>query len=250
MQRTYPDCRCYIKEYELRSLDTDRNDTLRPNAVQELLQDAAGRHAEQLGVGMQSLRRENLTWVLVSTQTQLFGKVEYMGKLTVKTWPLKSNGVRFQREYLMYGRDNRVVAKSTSVWTLMDISSRRIARRKEAYRNIEAFLEEKLFEEKYVKVSVPEQGWSWVDIPVKPSDIDINGHVNNTKYLTFVTDSIGLADGQWIKGYQIDYVKEVKPRETLRLYHQPSGSGYVAKGVVGEKDVVFCAFVEVGESFA
>ncbi len=237
----------FIKEYELRSLDTDFNSVLRPNAVQELLQDIAGRHADELGIGIKDLKKENLTWVLVSTETKLYGKVEYMGKLQVKTWPLKSKGVKFQREYVIYNGDNQVVAKSSSIWVLIDLSSRKLAVKKDAYAKIESYIEEKCFEEKYIKVPVLDNDSNYVDITVKSSDIDINKHVNNTKYLSYVADSIDLEENEYIKSYKIDYIKEVKFHEAIRLYYKKEENSFIAKGIISENEVAFCALIEVGD---
>jgi acyl-ACP thioesterase len=69
------------------------------------------------------------------------------------------------------------------------------------------------------------------------SDLDVNDHVNNTRYAEFVTDSLHverLPENQFLSELQIGYVKECRAGEQISmLTGQMDGAWYV-RGVDGD----------------
>ena len=52
------------KEYNLRASDFDKYNHIKPSAVLDLFQDAAGQHAIILGVGFEDMLKRSFLWVL------------------------------------------------------------------------------------------------------------------------------------------------------------------------------------------
>lgn len=52
----------------LRTSDFDRHSRLLPSAVLELFQDAAGEHADRIGIGFRALEQRGLLWVVARTR--------------------------------------------------------------------------------------------------------------------------------------------------------------------------------------
>lgn len=53
------------------------------------------------------------------------------------------------------------------------------------------------------------------------SDVDINGHVNNSRYADFACDALPLTsfqENQFISSMQIGYLAECRPGEVLELF--------------------------------
>ena len=58
----------YEKAYELRAADFDAFDRMHPASVLELLQDVAGIHANELGIGYHALIEKQTIWVLTKVR--------------------------------------------------------------------------------------------------------------------------------------------------------------------------------------
>ena len=56
------------KEYTLRASDFDRYLRIKPSSVLELFQDAAGQHAEEIGVGYEEMAKRSYAWVLTKVK--------------------------------------------------------------------------------------------------------------------------------------------------------------------------------------
>ena len=54
----------YDETFTLRSRDCDLNESWRPSAILETMQDAAGAHSKLLGCGRDELVKNNIVWVL------------------------------------------------------------------------------------------------------------------------------------------------------------------------------------------
>jgi len=80
---------------------------------------------------------------------------------------------------------------------------------------------------------------------IKPQfcDIDLNGHVNNTKYANFVLNQLCPNENREICAMQIDYHREVKFGEELRLFLKDETSTVFAKGE-NENETLFSCKID------
>ena len=91
--------RLWEREYILRANDFDKFNHIKPSAVLELFQDAAGQHAEEIGVGFDAMIQRSYLWVLTRIKFKmLISPVKYQ-RVIVKTWPLVPNKLVYRREY-------------------------------------------------------------------------------------------------------------------------------------------------------
>ena len=91
--------RLWERKYILRANDFDKFNRIKPSAVLELFQDAAGQHAEEIGVGFDAMIQQQYLWVLTRIKFKILsGPMKYQ-KIFVKTWPLEPNKLIYRREY-------------------------------------------------------------------------------------------------------------------------------------------------------
>ena len=79
------------KEYVLRASDFDKFGQIKPSAVLDLFQDAAGQHAEEIGVGFKAMLERSYLWVLTRIKFKILSCPKSYQKVIVKTWPLAPN---------------------------------------------------------------------------------------------------------------------------------------------------------------
>ena len=64
----------YKEDFTVRSYQTDLNARMKPSAILEVMQEAAGQHSERLGLGRSALLAKNTAWVL--TRVEIAGVQE------------------------------------------------------------------------------------------------------------------------------------------------------------------------------
>ena len=89
------------KEYYLRANDFDRYNRIKPSAVLEIFQDAAGQHAIELGVGFEDMFKRSYLWVLTRIKLQILSQPKSYQRVVVKTWPLTPNRLSYRRDYFI-----------------------------------------------------------------------------------------------------------------------------------------------------
>ena len=87
------------KEYYLRAADFDKYNRIKPSAILELFQDAAGQHALEIGVGFDDMFARSYLWVLTRIKFKILSNPENYQKVIIKTWPLAPNRLSYRREY-------------------------------------------------------------------------------------------------------------------------------------------------------
>ena len=228
-----------IKEYYLRASDFDVNSRLMPQCVLEIFQDIAGAHAEQLGLGFDSLYEKNLIWVVVRTKYETLKSATKYSTVKVKTWPLESGGLVFRRDYLITDYDDNVLIRGSSDWMLVNSESRKLETNKNIYPENEEFCRDLAIDGKIRKLREYKGETTCYKVTPRYTDIDVNGHVNNTKYAKFVLDAINPEKGE-IKEFQIDYHKEVLKGQPLEIYTGFEDNTAFSKGVCDSEKMFSC----------
>lgn len=229
----------FERNYDLRTSDFDCFGSILPGAVLDIFQDIAGRHSQSLKVGVDDLKEKNLIWVLVKVRFEVLGKLKMHQQIKVKTWPLPPSRVTLRREYLISDEEGNLLIKGASEWAVVHIKRRRIMPALGIYNIPDGdFCTENAIDGKLTKIHdfTPEE----VGFEVVPRfcDIDVNGHVNNTKYANFVMDAIP-PENKEISSFQIDYHREVLKGCRLIIHTKCEENDVTALGKSNEGETMF-----------
>ena len=220
----------YIKNFNLRTSDFDCYRKISPASVLDLFQTVAGEHATQLGCGFEPLFSQNLLWVLVRTKYQVVRQPNMYQAITVKTWPLAPSRIGFQREYLIEDEQGNPLIKGSSDWVIIHSKERKIVSADNDYPKME-HLTEKCFPERVKKLpDFDAEGDGFAICPTF-SQLDMNGHVNNTKYANYAMDALNPTEEIEINSFQIDYRHEVQKGDFIKLYTKKDENFALIKGV-------------------
>lgn len=161
------------------------------------LQEAAGRSASSLGFGEETLAGMGLTWIL----TRLVLRIRRMPtpgeSLIVRTWPSVLDRFGY-RGYEVFDAKGGLLVSSGSAWSVMDLTARRLTpvppELAEVYprqpRPCDAFTCRTL-PRLADAGSGPAEGFA-APVRVRRDDLDLNGHVNNARYLSWLLEPLPL----------------------------------------------------------
>lgn len=240
----------YEQTYQLRTGDFDRYAHLQPASVLDVFQDAAGVNAESVpGMSWQELSEADLFWAITRIKYEVLKTPQLHEQVTVRTWPLAPNRMGFQREYTITSLDGHPFVKATSDWVMIDRETRAFASARDFYqdRGVFDFSTETVFDKKIRKI----RNFDWKEqkpaLIVMPAftDIDINGHVNNSRYTNFVMNAINLKENEVISTFQIDYRHEIRQGIKIALYTHREEDTITVMGIDPDETCMFAAKIEL-----
>ncbi|HUK66288.1 MAG TPA: acyl-ACP thioesterase domain-containing protein [Anaeromyxobacteraceae bacterium] len=176
------------ERFVVHSYEVDAFGELALASLAGYLQEAAGLHADELGCGMETLRARGLTWVLVRQRIEAESRVALGDILEVSTWPSGVYPLVVTREFSVTRRGEEV-ARASTAWLVLDLEKRRAVRPGEV---LDARLRPRLEAVAAVPGKLPSPGPQAAEhrFEVRYADIDLNGHVTNTSYLTWALESV------------------------------------------------------------
>ena len=126
------------------------------------------------------------------------------------------------------------VGESVSAWVLASLDSHKLVRLS-AIPELEGTGGGALC--KSVTLAKLRQPGDLVDVerrPMRYSDSDLNGHVNNTRYADFACDAVGmeaLPQDRYLAELRIGYLAECRPGEVLTIQASGLGDSRFVRGV-------------------
>lgn len=228
----------FSKSYYLRTMDFDMNSKILPRAVLEIFQDVASVHAETEGFGFAELYSKNLFWIIVRSKFIIEKQPEKYTEVKVRTWPLEPKGYFFRRDYIMEDDKGSVLIRGSSDWMVLNSITRSLASADNIYPQDAVFKTELAIDEKLKKLRDFKGETQEHTITPAYCDIDMNGHVNNTKYADFIINAINPEEKE-IESFQIDYLKEVLKGEPLIILTGLEENKAFARGINENSEKMF-----------
>ncbi len=211
----------WTDEYIVKSYHTDFNQKLRLSAMFSFMQESAWHHASHLGFGFEHLQQTDCLWVLSRLYLKVERYPEWNETITLETWPKGINKLFAMRDFLFKDEQGNVIARGSSYWIIINYKTRRPQKLDlvEHFRNMNNDLHAVNHELERLKVIESKIGRK---IKVLHSDIDLNQHVNNSKYLDWILDSFDhfIHSSFEVDTVQIDFMHEIKPKEDIELHSQ------------------------------
>ena len=225
--------------------DCDRFQRLRMSALFSILQQMSIRDVELVGVPREKTLDRGLLWVISRMKLEFERIISYDEEITFVTWPGKREHMMFPRYY--EGRDSRgsLLFRGAAVWLLISEKKRIVVSPQDCDIEIPAA-------EGREEIGLP-MALRTIDSDrpasirtVVYSDIDLNGHVNNTRYLDWMDDLFDLHFHEIYvpAALQINYEHEVEYGNSVSLHYEYENQTYRIDGKVGDH-TAFRARMEV-----
>ncbi len=218
------------ESFDISSYHMDPFGSLKLTSLFELFQDAASKDASRKGFGYHELISDKRYWVLIRAFIRIIRIPKWEEKLRFQTWPKETNGIVAFRDFRIVSQQEEELILGTSTWTQLDIVSRRPVRIDLGERYKPA-ANRTVGLRKPSKIQQPDDlFWSDSTI-VKYSQIDVNFHVNNTRYLEWVLNEIPfeLLQEQEVREMEVNFLSEGKLNDLVRVgYKQMSENEWFA----------------------
>ncbi len=173
----------YQEHFKIRATEVDFDQQATLPAICNLLQEVAGNHARELQFDITDLQENKLTWVLHRLCVKMDRFPDWRETITIQTWPSSGDGLRAYRDFLILDSDGNTIGKSLSYWLMMDIESRRPTRIPKDILEMAPKNADHVLPVSDVHFLAIDDSDSSQKFTVRKSDLDLNKHVNNVKYI-------------------------------------------------------------------
>ena len=179
----------YEKKVLIRSEQVDMTRRLRMSDLFRLLEEASIAHTEELGCTRDKTLDRGLLWIITRQLVEIDELPAYDDEIIVRSWQGEMQHVFFPRFYEIE-RAGRVLVKGQALWMLM----------KEADRSMVMPEDYDIFipgrpnagDMMLPAIVVPKglEAAESVPLVTRFSKVDINGHMNNTRYFDIIDDML------------------------------------------------------------
>lgn len=208
----------YKDEYRITTLLANPQGNLGLFGVLNLLQETAWSHAETIGLGFHDMERTNLYWVL--TRQSLF--MDHWPRINtivqVHTWLRPPEGAFVTREFSLYDQNGTPLGACSTTWLALDKVTKKIL------PALDLAPWDKMTNAQFTNITpekIPVSGeyQHLAKLRVRNSDLDINQHVNNTKYAQWILDSIPypLHKSLRLKKYCVNFLAETHLEDIVQI---------------------------------
>ncbi len=190
-------------------------------SIQKIFQSAAAEDCKRLGVGTKVLGDKGTGWVLARTRYKFERMPVLDDEVTFETWCNPPRGCESMRHVDITDKEGNLIAYGISRWCVLDINTSRLVSCSEIPLDKTQVLDDKnRFGSDFRKLAFDGEWTPVFQEKMRLSKIDVNGHVNNTRFLEFVTDCFSKEEyaSLNIKDFQIDFRSQVRLGDTLEMF--------------------------------
>lgn len=210
------------EEYKISSFLVNLRGRAGLYAVLNLLQDVGWMHAFATKISL----GPDLGWVFTRQKLMMHEWPGWNETVKIRTWLRPPEKGFWFRDYEVYVGE-RKLGEATASFMVMDLKTRKSVRvdfsHTERYWN-----KGQLLSRSPEKIFFEGEGEEVARFRVRNSDLDMNNHVNNTRYAQWILDSLPvevLRAGVNLHGYEVNFLAEAKLGDEILIRKSEAKAG-------------------------
>ncbi|MDO9679747.1 MAG: thioesterase [Bacteroidales bacterium] len=229
----------YKENFTVKTYETDHTGKFKPTSWMYHMQEMANIHALSLGFGYDNLIGEGIAWVLSRIHVKFLKLPTWKDNLIAETWHKGSDRLFGFRDYKACDSSGETVILTTSSWLIINTNTRRLQRIDSVLgTDFEGSESVDAIKEPAERLVSPDGMELRGSVTVKISDIDINQHTNNIRYMEWAMNHINteLATKMEISELWINFNNECRLNDVVDIYVKEAEMVYI-EGKRGETSV-------------
>ncbi|MCM1522086.1 MAG: thioesterase [Muribaculaceae bacterium] len=185
--------------------------------------DTATLHASAIGIGFDTLRPHNASWVLSRLSIELERMPRVGGNYYLETWVEGVGRISSDRGFALMDSDtDECIGRIHTVWMAIDLTSRRPVDLSVLGDITALYITDPLYPSKCGRIPpIKDEEWGY-DFTFRVSDIDVNRHVTTRRYIDLIVDAFPLDayENGRISRFEIAFKHEARYGETAHISRQ------------------------------
>ncbi len=234
----------YRQSFLISEGDADRFGRLLPSSLLRFVQVAAGEHCGLLHLSWQELQEKGLFWAILRHRLQITRWPQKGERILLETWPMPTTRTAYPRSVIAYDAAGQELLRSVSLWVLMDPNTRALVLPKKSGVDVPGILRGN--ELSLPGALMPGALSDSCCRTVRFTDLDLNGHMNNARYLDWVWDVLPsrFHENNTPRELTLYYHAEAREGETLELKWSLGMEGKLLVDALRENQRIFTASIE------
>lgn len=207
----------YVKNFTVDDSWVDRYGRMKPSMLLYLAQEMGGQHSALMSLDYDTLASRRLFWAVSRHGVQIDRMPTRGETIRVETWPLPATRAAYPRSVIGYDENGSECFRVITLWVLMDLDTRRMILPGKSGIMVVGTLRGNELPAPAGLILRPVG--SVQNRTVAFTDLDRNGHMNNTRYLDWVDDLLPSAFhmGNTVKEFTACYLSEAREGQELEL---------------------------------
>jgi len=207
----------FVQNFEITDIAVDRYGRLKTSMILFLAQEIAGRHCKELAVDYETLEKRRLFWAVTRHKVQVTRLPVRGETIRIETWPMPTTRVAYPRSMVAYDSNGNECFRSISLWVLMDLDKRSMILPGKSGISVVGTLRGTELATPNGLVAKPLDNHRHRTVCF--TDLDRNGHMNNTRYLDWIDDLLPSAfhENKTAKEFTVCYFSEAREGQNLKL---------------------------------
>ncbi len=207
---------------QVATYDVGPNRLLTPSAQLRLQQEAGERHFGEGGLNFEGVASFGMAFVVLQNNAVITRRPAIGEAIVIKTWSRNVKGMRFFRCYRFEDEAGNTLIDSVASFALVDLNEHTLLRPTQF--PVEVAHQPALPHgcPDPAKLKLPAVMQPCGEQTVTLSQLDFNGHLNNTRYADIVFDYLPADTLVAMRGFSITFSHEAKKGDRLQLF---SGQG-------------------------
>jgi acyl-ACP thioesterase len=229
----------HVDNYEITSYHVDFKQRLTPVSLLCFLQESAWKHAQSRGFGWHDLALKQEFWILAKLHLIIHRMPEWRETIRLETWGKQPELLTAFRDFELFDGNKTSVITATSSWHILDMQNHKPV-------SMESFLgkfpidpNRHAIEQKPEKIRLSDNHSTAGKLfTVKPSDIDMNQHVNNTRYVQWAMDRIPFEFQQThvLREISVNFISESRIGEECYIETSMEKDNIFLQAVIRKED--------------
>lgn len=214
-----------ILPHSVTSYECSADHFLKPECFMLLCQEMAELHAEQNGLGYEWSISNHMVWVEVQGTFEFERRPQWKEKVFLRTNTGKASALQARRFVEMTDEAGKVIARADLLWVLIDIDSRRPIPLKRA--GLEMADDCPAITAPFPKAEAADAApAATAAFAAQRRDVDFNGHINNSAYLTWTLDTMPaeMTEGKNPARINIQFKHETFCGQSVTVEHRAEGA--------------------------
>ena len=207
----------YVQNFTIDDAWVDRYGRMKPSMILYLAQEMGGRHSALMSLDYDTLLSRKLFWAVSRHRAQV-DRIPTLGEtIRVETWPLPATRAAFPRSVIAYDGNGNECFRVITLWVLMDLDTRRMILPGKSGITLAGTVR---------GTELPSPGGlvlrtagSRKSRAVAFTDLDRNGHMNNTRCMDWLSDLLPseFHRNHVLRDLTVCYLAEARERDELML---------------------------------
>lgn len=200
----------YTEKIKIGSGLVDSEQNLKLSCFFQIMQEVAMNAVKSIGIDEDKTLNKGILWVITRVRLEINRMPKYNEEVTFSTYAGRAMSIIYPRHMFVNDKNGNRLMTFSSCWTLIDSKTRQIYVNKELSS---INIEESYPDELPLPSKIEEDNQLFIyERKINYSDVDINNHLNNARYIEIIQD---LHNSSFYKEHKIQSITLNYNREIL-----------------------------------